>query len=216
MRLILLGPPGAGKGTQAKNVCERYKIPHISTGDIFRKDIEENTELGIEAAKYMDKGQLVPDPLTISIVEEKLDSEECSDGFLLDGFPRTVNQAEVLDNYLCIHKISLTTALILNVPKDFILERMTGRRICPKCGASYHLKFNPPKVKDICNLCGSKIVQRSDDSQDTVNKRLEVYFSQTAPVIDYYQSKGKLSLVDGTQGIDEVFNSICSILGSDI
>lgn len=215
MRIVLLGPPGAGKGTQAKSISNRYSIPHISTGDIFRKNISENTPLGIEAKKYMDDGGLVPDDLTIDIVKDRLSEDSCIHGYLLDGFPRTVNQAEALEEFLVSQGNILNTALLIDVPRDFILDRMTGRRVCPACGASYHIKYNPPVVKGKCDVCGTDIIQRKDDTEATVRERLDIYDRQTQPLIDYYKSKNLLSIVDGTKAINEVFESICNILGSD-
>ena len=208
MKIVLLGPPGAGKGTQAKSISNRYSIPHISTGDIFRKNISENTPLGIEAKSYMDNGQLVPDEVTINMVKDRLQQDDCKNGYLLDGFPRTVHQAEALDNFLTEREESIDTALL-------ILERMTGRRVCPSCGASYHIKFNPPTNDGKCDLCGSDVIQRKDDTEETVKERLDVYENQTQPLIDFYKNKKQLSVVDGTQAINEVFESICKILGSD-
>ena len=215
MKIVLLGPPGAGKGTQAKSISNRYSIPHISTGDIFRKNISENTPLGIEAKSYMDNGQLVPDEVTINRVKDRLQQDDCKNGYLLDGFPRTVHQAEALDNFLTEREESIDTALLIEVPKEFILERMTGRRVCPSCGASYHIKFNPPTNDGKCDLCGSDVIQRKDDTEETVKERLDVYENQTQPLIDFYKNKKQLSVVDGTQAINEVFESICKILGSD-
>lgn len=215
MKIVLLGPPGAGKGTQAKSISNRYSIPHISTGDIFRKNISENTPLGIEAKSYMDNGQLVPDEVTINMVKDRLQQDDCKNGYLLDGFPRTVHQAEALDNFLTEREESIDTALLIEVPKEFILERMTGRRVCPSCGASYHIKFNPPANDGKCDLCGSDVIQRRDDTEETVKERLDVYENQTQPLIDFYKNKKQLSVVDGTQAINEVFESICKILGSD-
>ena len=215
MKIVLLGPPGAGKGTQAKSISNRYSIPHISTGDIFRKNISENTPLGIEAKSYMDNGQLVPDEVTINMVKDRLEQDDCKNGYLLDGFPRTVHQAEALDNFLTEREESIDTALLIEVPKEFILERMTGRRVCPSCGASYHIKFNPPANDGKCDLCGSDVIQRKDDTEETVKERLDVYENQTQPLIDFYKNKKQLSVVDGTQAINEVFESICKILGSD-
>ena len=211
MKIILLGPPGAGKGTQAKSISNRYSIPHISTGDIFRKNISENTPLGIEAKSYMDKGQLVPDEVTINMVKDRLVQDDCKDGYLLDGFPRTVSQAEALQEILEQRGESLNTALLINVPNEFILERMTGRRVCPSCGASYHIKFNPP-ANGKCELCGTDIVQRKDDTAETVKERLDVYEKQTQPLIDYYSKNNLLSQVDGTKAINLVFESICDVL----
>ena len=214
MKIVLLGPPGAGKGTQAKSISNRYSIPHISTGDIFRKNISEGTPLGIEAKSYMDKGQLVPDEVTINMVKDRLTWEDCKNGYLLDGFPRTVAQAEALEGFLADRNEKLDTALSIEVPSSFILERMTGRRVCPSCGASYHVKFNPPTKDGVCDVCGSDIVQRKDDTEETVSERLDVYERQTQPLIDFYNDKNLLSTVDGTKAINEVFESICSILGS--
>jgi adenylate kinase len=215
VKIVLLGPPGAGKGTQAKSISNRYSIPHISTGDIFRKNISENTPLGIEAKKYINDGQLVPDDVTINMVKDRLQQEDCKNGYLLDGFPRTVHQAEALQLFLQDRGESLDTSLCIDVPKEFILERMTGRRVCPSCGASYHVKFNPPIVASKCDVCGSDIIQRKDDADETVRERLDVYERQTQPLIDFYSSKDLLSVVDGTKAINEVFESICRILGSD-
>lgn len=215
MKIILLGPPGAGKGTQAKSISNRYSIPHISTGDIFRKNISENTPLGIEAKQYIDNGQLVPDEVTINMVKDRLQQEDCKNGYLLDGFPRTVSQAESLQKFLEDRKESLDTALLIEVPRDFILERMTGRRVCPSCGASYHIKFNPA-VDSKCELCGSEVIQRKDDTEETVQERLDVYERQTQPLIDFYKNENLLSVVEGTKAINEVFESICDILGSAI
>ncbi|MBS6600556.1 MAG: adenylate kinase [Clostridium sp.] len=213
MKIILLGPPGAGKGTQAKSISNKYSIPHISTGDIFRKNISENTPLGIEAKSYMDNGQLVPDEVTINMVKDRLQQEDCKQGYLLDGFPRTVSQAEALQDFLDSRNESLDTALLIEVPRDFILERMTGRRVCPSCGASYHIKFNPA-ANGKCELCGSDVVQRKDDTEETVKERLDVYEKQTQPLIDFYKDKNLLSTVDGTQAINKVFESICKVLGN--
>ena len=211
MKIVLLGPPGAGKGTQAKSISNRYSIPHISTGDIFRKNISENTPLGVEAKSYMDNGQLVPDEVTINMVKERLKEDDCKNGYLLDGFPRTVSQAEALESFLNERNESLNTALLIDVPTDFILERMTGRRVCPSCGASYHIKFNPA-VDGKCGLCGTEVVQRKDDTEETVKERLDVYKEQTQPLIDFYKEKELLSVVDGTKAINEVFENICDVL----
>lgn len=212
LRIILLGAPGAGKGTQAKSISNKYNIPHISTGDIFRKNISERTPLGIEAKKYIDNGQLVPDELTIDIIKSRLVEEDCENGYLLDGYPRTVEQAKALDVFLNEREANLDTALLIKVPREFILERMTGRRVCPSCGASYHVKFNPPKNEGICDICGSDIIQRDDDTEITVNKRLDIYEAQTLPLIEYYKSRDLLSEVDGTQAINDVFESVSKVL----
>lgn len=215
MKIVLLGPPGAGKGTQAKSISNRYSIPHISTGDIFRKNISENTPLGAEAKNYMDNGQLVPDEVTINMVKDRLQDDDCKNGYLLDGFPRTVHQAEALQEFLQGRNEELDTALCIEVPMHFILERMTGRRVCPSCGASYHVKFNPPTIANKCDVCGSDVIQRKDDTEETVQERLDVYQRQTQPLIDFYNNKNQLSVVDGTKAINEVFESICKVLGSD-
>lgn len=214
LKIILLGPPGAGKGTQAKLISERYVIPHISTGDIFRKNITEKTPLGIEAKRYIDNGQLVPDDVTIGIVKDRLGMSDCKNGFLLDGFPRTAMQAEALDSFLSNNGQKIDTALLIDVPREFILERMTGRRVCPKCGASYHVKFNPSKVEGKCDVCDNSLIQRKDDTESTVKERLDVYDKQTQPLIQYYKEQNKLSIIDGTGEINEVFQNISSILGA--
>ena len=213
MRIILLGPPGAGKGTQAKSISKKFSIPHISTGDIFRKNISEKTPLGIEAKKHIDKGHLVPDALTIDIIKDRLDNEDCINGFLLDGYPRTVKQAEALETLLEEKGDCIDTALLIKVPREFILSRMTGRRVCLTWGASYHITFNPPEVEGKCNLCGCALIQRADDSKETVSERLDIYDAQTQPLIKYYGDKNLLSVVDGTKAINSVFKSICGILG---
>lgn len=215
MKIVLLGPPGAGKGTQAKSISNKYSIPHISTGDIFRKNISENTPLGIEAKSYIDKGLLVPDEVTINMVNDRLAMDDCKNGYLLDGFPRTVEQAEALDKFLSERGEKLDTALLIEVPSNFIVERMTGRRVCPSCGASYHVKFNPPVVEGKCDVCGSDLIQRKDDTIEIVQDRLNVYEAQTQPLIDFYRNKNQLSAVDGTKAINEVFEGICEILGSN-
>lgn len=212
MKIVLLGPPGAGKGTQAKSISTKYSIPHISTGDIFRKNISENTPLGIEAKSYMDAGKLVPDEVTINMVKDRLVQDDCKNGYLLDGFPRTVEQAEALQEFLSARGEKLDTALLIDVQKEFILERMTGRRVCPSCGASYHIKFNPTKTAGKCDLCGADVIQRKDDTEETVKERLDVYESQTQPLINFYKDKDMLSVVDGTQEINQVFESICKLL----
>jgi adenylate kinase len=214
VKIILLGPPGAGKGTQAKSISNKYSIPHISTGDIFRKNISDRTPLGIEAKKYIDKGHLVPDKLTIDIIKDRLDEKDCYNGFLLDGYPRTVNQAEALEIMLNERGEKLDTALLIKVPKEFIIDRMTGRRVCTTCGASYHIKYNPTRITGKCNICGSVVIQRDDDTEETVRERLDIYDKQTQPLINYYTNKNLLSQVDGTQAINDVFKNICGILGA--
>jgi len=214
VRVILLGPPGAGKGTQAKSICNKYSIPHISTGDIFRYNISQATPLGIEAKKYIDKGHLVPDELTIDLIKDRLKQDDCKNGFLLDGYPRTVNQAEALEVLLKEMSLKLDTALLIEVPKGFIIDRMTGRRVCTTCGASYHVKYNPTKNDGKCDVCGSVVIQRADDNEATVSERLEIYDAQTQPLIEYYREKNLLAEVDGTQAINDVFKNICGILGA--
>ncbi|MDP4088041.1 MAG: adenylate kinase [Bacillota bacterium] len=214
MRIVIMGPPGAGKGTQAKSISLRYRIPHISTGDIFRKNISNNTTLGLAAKSYIDAGDLVPDNITISLVFDRLNNEDCKDGFLLDGFPRTVEQTAALDNYLSVKGVQLDAVVLLSVPNEFILDRMTGRRSCTLCGASYHIRYNPPVVAGKCDICGSDIIQRKDDTEETLRERLEVYELQTRPMIDYYKPRGILLEVNGTKGINEVFENICDSLGA--
>lgn len=212
MNIVLLGPPGAGKGTQAKMIVQKYSIPHISTGDIFRKNISEETPLGKKAKEYIDQGLLVPDELTIDIVKDRLQQNDCKEGFLLDGFPRTVFQAEALDSFLKSFEKEVEVGLLIEVPRKDILNRMTGRRMCRNCGASYHVTFNPTKVEGKCDLCGGDVVQRKDDTEDTVKERLNVYDKQTQPLIDYYKKYDKLKEVDGTQDINKVFEDVIDIL----
>lgn len=212
MNIVLLGPPGAGKGTQAKKIVQQYSIPHISTGDIFRKNITEQTPLGKKAKEYIDQGLLVPDELTIDIVKDRLMQDDCSEGFLLDGFPRTVFQAESLDSFLKKLDKVIECALLIEVPRENILMRMTGRRMCKNCGASYHVTFNPPKADGKCDLCGGPLVQRKDDTEATVKERLKVYDEQTQPLIDYYAEQDKLIEIDGTQDIDVVFDIAKDVL----
>ena len=215
LKIVLLGPPGAGKGTQAKSICNRFSIPHVSTGDIFRKHISEMTPLGIEAKKNIDKGLLVPDSITIQLVKQRLQQDDCKKGYLLDGFPRTVAQAEALDEFLETNEDRLSTALLIDVLKDFIIDRMSGRRVCLSCGASYHVKFNPPLNEGKCDVCGSDIIQRKDDEENTVRNRLNIYDEQTQPLINYYKHNNILSIFDGTQAINAVFKNICDILARD-
>ena len=212
MKIVLLGAPGAGKGTQAQSISNKYKIPHISTGDIFRKNISEGTKLGKTAKRYMDAGQLVPDQLTLDLIEDRLKNDDCSNGYLLDGYPRTVVQAEFLDALLEKEHTAIDTALLIEVPKEVILDRMSGRRVCASCGASFHIKNNPPIKKDICDICGNNLIQRADDARETVEERLDVYEEQTSPLIKFYEEKGILKVVDGTQAINEIFKSITEIL----
>lgn len=212
MKIVLLGAPGAGKGTQAQSISNKYKIPHISTGDIFRKNISEGTKLGKTAKRYMDAGQLVPDQLTLDLIEDRLKNDDCSNGYLLDGYPRTVVQAEFLDALLEKEHTAIDTALLIEVPKEVILDRMSGRRVCASCGASFHIRNNPPIKKDICDICGNNLIQRADDARETVEERLDVYEEQTSPLIKFYEEKGILKVVDGTQAINEIFKNITEIL----
>ena len=213
MRIILLGPPGAGKGTQAQSISNHYKIPHISTGDIFRKNISEGTDLGTLAKNYMDKGLLVPDDVTIELIEKRLSENDSDKGFLLDGFPRTVNQANALDKILAKKAVGITKALYINVHRDLIVERMSGRRMCFSCGASYHTKYSPTLIKGICDNCGNELKQRDDDKKETVLERLDIYDFQTKPLIDFYGEKSILIEVDGGQAINLVFEDILKALG---
>lgn len=212
MRIVLLGPPGAGKGTQASAIVKKYNIPHISTGDIFRANIKEGTALGVQAKDYMDKGLLVPDELVVSIVKDRLTKEDCKNGFLLDGFPRTVNQAEALDVELAAMGIKLDGVVNIEADSQILIERAVGRRICKDCGATYHVKFNPPKVEGLCDNDSTPLFQRDDDIEETVATRIKVYEEQTLPLIDYYDKKGLLLSVDGIKPIDEVFNLIVNVL----
>lgn len=214
MKIVLLGAPGAGKGTQAQSISNRYNIPHISTGDIFRKNIAQGTRLGKTAKGYIDKGLLVPDELTLEIIADRFKESDTLNGYLLDGFPRTVVQAKYLDEYLAKNDDKLDCALLIEVPKELILERMTGRRVCTNCGATYHIKNNPPSKEGICDVCGHKLIQRKDDEVKTVNDRLDVYEMQTEPLIDYYKSSGILRTVDGTKRIVDIFKDITEILGN--
>lgn len=212
MKIILLGPPGAGKGTQAKQIADKFKIPHISTGDIFRKNIKEKTVLGIKAKDYIDKGKLVPDDLTVAIVKDRINRDDCKSGFLLDGFPRTVNQADSLNEVLKNMNSRINYVINIDVPRKSLIQRLTGRRVCKSCGASYHIKFNSPKKEGICDVCGGNLVQRDDDDLNTVINRLEVYDRQTAPLIDYYKKSDLLCTVDGDKDVDLVFKDICNTL----
>ncbi|MDU4730948.1 adenylate kinase [Finegoldia magna] len=212
MRLILLGPPGAGKGTQAKRVIEEFDIPHISTGDIFRKNIKEKTELGQKVEGLLAEGKLVPDELTIEIVWDRLDQEDCKNGFLLDGFPRTMPQAEALDEGLAKRGLKLDRVLNIDVDKDSLVKRLSGRRVCPNCGASYHIDNNPPKVEGICDVCQTPVIQREDDKEQTVLDRIKVYDSQTKPLVDFYNKQDLVFTVDGTLPIDEITNKLVTEL----
>lgn len=208
----MLGPPGAGKGTQASAIIKKYNIPHISTGDIFRANIKKGTELGKKAKAYMDKGQLVPDELVVSIVKDRLLEDDCKDGFLLDGFPRTVKQAEALDEELTKMKLKLDHVINIDVESDELIKRAVGRRICKNCGATYHIEFNPPKKEEKCDVCGGELYQRDDDTEETVANRIEVYLKETKPLVDYYTEKGIIFSVDGKQAIKDVFKDIVKSL----
>ena len=213
MKIIMLGAPGAGKGTQAKMIADKYGVPHVSTGDIFRANIKNGTELGMEAKKYMDQGLLVPDELTVKILLDRVSQPDCKNGYVLDGFPRTIPQAEVLDKALAELGESIDYAIDVDVPDENIVKRMSGRRACVGCGATYHIQFNPTKVEGICDACGEKLILRDDDKPETVKNRLSVYHEQTQPLIEYYSGKGVLKEVDGTQPMDDVFAAIVKILG---
>ncbi len=213
MDLILLGPPGAGKGTQAAKIVEKYGVPHISTGDIFRKNIKEGTDLGKKAQEYMNRGELVPDSLVIEIATDRLTEADCADGFLLDGFPRTVEQAEALDAFLEKAGRKVDMVLDIDVEKSELISRLTGRRVCRNCGASYHIVNIPPKVEGVCDVCGGELFQRDDDTEETVTNRIAVYEEQTKPLIDYYEKAGCISHIDGAAGLEKVFDEIAEILG---
>ena len=213
MKIIMLGAPGAGKGTQAKMIADKYAVPHISTGDIFRANIKNGTELGMEAKKYMDQGQLVPDELTVRILLDRVAQPDCANGYVLDGFPRTIPQAEVLDSELTKLGDKIDYAINVDVPDENIVNRMSGRRACVTCGATYHIVHIPPKQQGICDKCGSELILRDDDKPETVLKRLSVYHEQTQPLIDFYDKKGVLKNVDGTVDSAQVFEQITGILG---
>ena len=213
MKIIMLGAPGAGKGTQAKMIADKYKVPHISTGDIFRANIKNGTELGKEAKQYMDKGLLVPDELTVKILLDRVAQADCENGYVLDGFPRTIPQAEVLDKALAELGDKIDYAIDVNVPDENIIKRMSGRRACLACGATYHIEHIPPKKEGVCDRCGEALVLRDDDKEETVKNRLNVYHEQTQPLIEYYTGKGILKEVDGTVPMQQVFEAITDILG---
>lgn len=213
LRTILLGPPGAGKGTQAVKIVEKYGVPHISTGDIFRENIKKGTELGKKAQEYMNRGELVPDDLVIEIATTRLLEDDCKNGFLLDGFPRTVYQAEKLDEFLAAHGSKIDKVLDIAVEKEELITRLTGRRVCKACGASYHVVNIPPKTEGICDICGGELVQRADDNIETVTNRIDVYEAQTKPLVDYYEKAGNIAHIDGAAGIDNVFADIVKALG---
>ncbi len=213
MKLVMLGAPGAGKGTQAIKIADKYNIPHISTGDIFRANIKGGTELGLKARSYMDKGELVPDDVTIGMLLDRIGADDCKNGYVLDGFPRTIPQAESLTRALAERDEKIDYALDINVPDDNIVKRMSGRRACPKCGSTYHVVYAAPKLENICDKCGAELVIREDDKPETVKERLNVYHKQTEPLISYYKNEGILREIDGTQDLEKVFQDIISILG---
>lgn len=213
MNLILLGPPGAGKGTQAVRIVEKYNIPHISTGDIFRENIKKGTELGKKAQEYMNKGELVPDDLVVEIACSRLLEDDCKEGFLLDGFPRTVYQAEKLDEFLAKHGRKVEHVLDIAVEKEELITRLIGRRVCRNCGASYHVVNMPPKTEGVCDACGGELYQRADDTKETVENRIEVYEAQTKPLVDYYEKAGVIAHIDGATGLENVFADIVKVLG---
>lgn len=213
MRIIMLGAPGAGKGTQAKKIAEKYNIPHISTGDIFRANIKNGTELGVKAKAYMDQGLLVPDELVVDLVADRIQQDDAKAGYVLDGFPRTIPQAESLDAALAKMGQKIDYAIDVEVPDENIINRMSGRRACVKCGATYHLQYAKPKADGVCDVCGEKLILREDDKPETVQKRLSVYHQQTQPLIDYYENQNALKEVDGTKDMEDVFADIVSILG---
>jgi len=214
MKIIMLGAPGAGKGTQAKKIAEKYQIPHISTGDIFRANIKNGTELGNKAKTYMEQGLLVPDELVCDLVVDRVKQDDCANGYVLDGFPRTIPQAESLDGALKAMGQKVDYAVNVEVPDENIIRRMGGRRACLACGATYHVEIIPPKKEGICDVCGAELVLRDDDKPETVKKRLDVYHEQTQPLIDYYTNAGVLVEVDGTLAMDDVFAAICKVLGA--
>ena len=208
MKLIIMGPPGAGKGTQAALIKETYKIPHISTGDMFREAIKNETQLGVEAKSYIDKGLLVPDSVTIGLVKERLSNKDCQEGFLLDGFPRTIPQAEALNVILAELNIQLDAVVNIDVDDSVLIDRIVGRRVCPVCKAGYHVKYLQPKVEGVCDECGGQLVQRKDDTEETVKNRLEVYANQTKPLLEFYNNLGLVKSIEGIGEIDVIFNNI--------
>lgn len=212
MNIILMGLPGAGKGTQASEIVKKFPIPHISTGDMFRKAIKDETDLGKEAKSYMDRGELVPDEVTVGIVKERFSEDDAKKGFLLDGFPRTIDQAESLSQIMSELDREIDAVINIEVPEEELMNRLTGRRICEKCGTTYHLVFNPPKVDGICDIDGGKLYQREDDNPETVSNRLSVNVKQSKPILEYYNNKGVLKNIDGSKDIDEVTNDVIDIL----
>ncbi|SMC26119.1 Adenylate kinase [Desulfacinum hydrothermale DSM 13146] len=213
MNIILLGPPGAGKGTQAKRLIDAYGIPQISTGDMLRAALKEGTPLGLEAKKYMDQGALVPDEVVVGLVKERIQQDDCKKGYMLDGFPRNVSQAETLDRMLSELGQTIDHVVCIQVPDEELVKRLTGRRTCRDCGAGFHVMFDPPKKDGVCDKCGGELYQRDDDNEATVKSRLQVYGEQTKPLIDYYEKQGKLRQIDGVGSIDEIFARIKAVLG---
>ena len=212
MNIILMGLPGAGKGTQASEIVKKFPIPHISTGDMFRKAIKDETDLGKEAKSYMDRGELVPDEVTVGIVKERISEDDAKKGFLLDGFPRTIEQAEALNNIMSELDRNIDAVINIEVPEEELMNRLTGRRICEKCGTTYHLVFNPPKIDGVCDIDGGKLYQRKDDNPETVSNRLSVNVKQSKPILEYYDEKGVLKNIDGAKDIDEVTKDVIDIL----
>ena len=212
MNIILMGLAGAGKGTQASEIVKKFPIPHISTGDMFRKAIKDETDLGKEAKSYMDRGELVPDEVTVGIVKERISEDDAKKGFLLDGFPRTIEQAEALNNIMSELDRNIDAVINIEVPEEELMNRLTGRRICEKCGTTYHLVFNPPKVDGVCDIDGGKLYQRKDDNPETVSNRLSVNVKQSKPILEYYDEKGVLKNIDGAKDIDEVTKDVIDIL----
>lgn len=214
MKIVMLGAPGAGKGTQAKQIAAKYGVPHISTGDIFRANLKEGTELGLKAKVFMDQGLLVPDSLTLELIMDRFAKDDCANGYVLDGFPRTIPQAEALTKALNDNNDKLDYAINVDVPDENIVNRMSGRRACVKCGGTFHVVFNPTKVEGICDLCGGELIIRNDDKPEVVQQRLTTYHEQTQPLINYYENEGILKNVDGTQSVDKVFEDIVAILNA--
>lgn len=214
MKIIMLGAPGAGKGTQAQRIVTKYGIPQISTGDIFRYNIKENTELGKKLKSFVDNGKLVPDEVVVEVVVDRLKKDDCKNGYILDGFPRTIPQAKALDDILASENSKIDFCIDVEVPYDNIINRMSGRRTCTGCGSTYNTVFSPTKEENICDKCGDTTIQREDDKEEIVKNRLEVYDKETKPLIDYYKEKGNLYVIDGTKSMDEVFENICNLLGN--